>query len=110
MMRAAKSPLEHLFDEHQFCGDWCKQKLQNEEKRKAATQYYCCKKKDAKFYAQLFALSKDFTTKKCLRESCHLYDTQVNEVMNSAVANHAPKHKTYCSTSSLQNRVNIAVG
>eukprot|EP00957_Ditylum_brightwellii_P095708 7292509-Ditylum_brightwellii.AAC.1 len=28
--------------------------------------------------------------------------------MNSAVAKHFPKHKTYCSTLSLQNRGNIA--
>jgi hypothetical protein len=110
MMRAAKSPLEHLFDEHEFCGEWCKRKLQNKEERKAAAQYYRCKKKDAKLYAQLLALSRDFMTEKRLLESAHPYDTQVNEGMNSAVAKHAPKHKTYCSTSSLQNRVNIAVG
>eukprot|EP00957_Ditylum_brightwellii_P029921 2264249-Ditylum_brightwellii.AAC.2 len=52
MMRAAKSPLDHLFDEHQFC-----------KQREAATQYYQCKTKDAKLYAQLFALFQDFMTK-----------------------------------------------
>ena len=39
----------------------------------------------------------------------HEFDTQVNEAMNQAVSAKAPKHKTYGTTISLQNRVSIAI-
>eukprot|EP00957_Ditylum_brightwellii_P046448 3525461-Ditylum_brightwellii.AAC.2 len=39
MTRAAKSLLEPFFDNHELCGEWCNQKLENEDQRKAATQH-----------------------------------------------------------------------
>eukprot|EP00957_Ditylum_brightwellii_P142271 10838819-Ditylum_brightwellii.AAC.1 len=64
IMDTAKSPLEHLFDNHEFCGTWCKQRLQRIEQKQAAQQYYQCKTKGAKLYAKLLELPQEFTTKK----------------------------------------------
>eukprot|EP00957_Ditylum_brightwellii_P186052 14165310-Ditylum_brightwellii.AAC.1 len=80
------------------------------KEKQAAQKYYQCKKKDAKLYAKLLELSQEFTTKKHLHKSCDTFDIQVNEGMNSDVAKHAPKHKTYATTPSLKNHVNITTG
>ena len=61
-------------------------------------------------YAQLLNLVKEFSTKEQLLESCHLVGMHTNETMNSLVAKHAPQTKTYCTSKSLKNRVNVAVG
>ena len=110
MAKAAKAPIEHLFDSHEFCGAWCKQKSHSQEQKQQSQQYYRSKVKNAKLYTQLNEAIADFTTTERLSESAHPFNTQTNEAMNTAVAKYAPKHKTYATTTSLQNRVNIAVG
>eukprot|EP00957_Ditylum_brightwellii_P099307 7564521-Ditylum_brightwellii.AAC.1 len=64
ILNAAKSPLEHLFDNYNFCGAWCKQKLQTSKEKQSAQQYYQCKKKDIKLYEKLLGLSQVFPTEK----------------------------------------------
>ena len=107
---AAKAPLEHLFDNHQFCGPWCKRKSQTQEQKQQSQQYYRCKSKNSRLYTQLQEALAEFQTPERLEESAHPFDTQTNEAMNTAVAKYAPKHKTYATSTSLKNRVNIAVG
>jgi hypothetical protein len=48
---AGKACLEHHFDCHTYCGDWCKRKDQSPEQLTASVKYYRCKEKDAKLYA-----------------------------------------------------------
>jgi hypothetical protein len=33
MLEAAKAPVEHLFDNHDFCGAWCKYKTLTSEQK-----------------------------------------------------------------------------
>jgi hypothetical protein len=51
--QAAKACLEHHFDDHTHCGDWCKRKDQSEASKAASVKYYRCKQKDAKLYRQV---------------------------------------------------------
>jgi hypothetical protein len=37
---AGKAVLEHHFDNHEFCGDWCKRKVESEVQRKRVIKYY----------------------------------------------------------------------
>ena len=59
---AAKACLEHHFDNHLYCGEWCKRKFESEEDRRKMVKYYRCKVKDAKLYALLASKVERFTT------------------------------------------------
>jgi hypothetical protein len=50
---AAKAVLEHHFDCHQYCGEWCKRRHETTEQHKASKKYYRCKTRDASLYAIL---------------------------------------------------------
>ena len=43
---AAKEVLEHHFDNHVYCGDWCRRKNKTEEERQQGKKYYHDKVKD----------------------------------------------------------------
>ena len=108
---AAKAVLEHHFDNHQYCGEWCRRRLQSEEEKKSSSRYYRCKVKDAKLYKHLSeVLLKRHLSKKQLDELSHGMDTQVNESLNNTISWLAPKNKVYCASPSLANRISIAVG
>jgi hypothetical protein len=75
-----------------------------------ASNYYRCKIKHAKLYADITAVYMLFIIKQMLVMLHHTGDTQKNEAMNASVAAYAPKGKTYSQTSSLTTRVAIATG
>jgi hypothetical protein len=76
----------------------------------ASERFYRCKIKDAELYKLLQDMVGRFVTLEQLKEVAHMMDTQVNESFNNTVALLAPKNKVYCGSSSLLNRVGIAVG
>jgi len=60
-------------------------------------------------YEMLSEIVGDFTTQQRLDEVGHGMDTQANEALNNTIAWKAPKGKTYLGSTSLENRVCIAV-
>ena len=107
---ASKAVLYHHFDEHKYCGAWCRRKDASAEDRKDSERYYRCLKKDAKLFTVLEELIERFVTPEALEDLCHGMDTQVNESLNNTIAWFAPKNKSYCSSLSLTNRICIALG
>jgi hypothetical protein len=107
---AAKACLEHHFNNHIYCGDWCKQKNQTEEERKASVRYYRSMEKDAKLYAVLQEKIARFITHDRLEEMAHTLDTNMNEAFNNICTWFAPKNKVFAGTGSLNTRIAIAVG
>lgn len=103
-----KAVLEHHFDNHQYCGDWCRRKNQTDEER--GNKFYRCKTKDAKLYSFLKDTIERFITMEALTEVAHGSDTQVNESFNNTAAWVAPKNKTYGGSYSLYNRLCVAIG
>jgi hypothetical protein len=95
---AAKACLDHHFDCHIYCGDWCKRK------------YYRCKEKDAKLYALLVEKMSRFVTHERLSEMAHTLDTNMNEAFNQICTWFAPKNKVFAGAGSLHNRIGFAVG
>eukprot|EP00957_Ditylum_brightwellii_P145815 11102998-Ditylum_brightwellii.AAC.2 len=83
MLEVAKTPVDHLFDKHNFCGAWCKCKTLTLEGKEKQQQYYCDVEKYAALYKQLTGAVVEFTTEEHLLESCHPFDTQTNEAMNT---------------------------
>ena len=103
MEKVAQDPLEHLYDNHEFCGSWCRRQNATMDQRVKAKQYYRSKDQHGKLYVQIKDLFGEFMSRKCLEECHHGYDTQLNEGLNTAVAMIAPKHKTYGRSMSLHN-------
>jgi hypothetical protein len=109
---AAKAVLEHHFDEHKYCGDWCKRKSMTPAQALQSPRYYRDKNKpsDAQLYDVLTEKISRFITLDRLREVAHGMDSQVNESFNNTVSWFAPKNKVYCGSLSLSNRIGLALG
>jgi hypothetical protein len=110
MTKAGKAVLDHHFDNHEFCGQWCPRLRMTEEQLQSSDRFYRSKTTDAKLYKILQDKIERFVTIDRLQEVAHKMDTQVNESFNNQVAWLAPKNKVYCGTSSLENRIGIALG
>jgi hypothetical protein len=108
---AATAVLEHHFDNHQHCGDWCKRRLLSAE-AKNSKRFYRCKKKDAMLYKHLSDIVAKYTTStlETLKEIAHGVDTNANESINNTISYFAPKNRVYCATVLLHNRVAMATG
>ena len=104
-----KAVVEHHFDNHQYCGEFCNRKKQTDAQRQATKKFYRCKQKDKELYESLQQLVSRFVTHEALVEIGHGFDTLVNESLNNTVSWVAPKNKTYSTTQSLRNRICIAV-
>jgi hypothetical protein len=95
-LTAAKACVEHHFDCHTYCGDWCKRKNQMQEQQKTSVKYYCCKERDAKLYALLTDKVRSFITQEDLKEMAHSLDTNMNEAFNQICTWFAPtKNKVF---------------
>ena len=65
-----KAPIEHLFYEHLYCGDWCARKNElkistrqlaaTTKKKKNTRQYYRQKEEDKKLYDVIIGLCRVF--------------------------------------------------
>jgi hypothetical protein len=107
---AAKACLEHHFDNHEYCGSWCRRKDESEEDKTRGIKYYRCKVKDAKLYTALSSKLDRFVSKERLCEMAHTLDTNMNEAFNQICTWFAPKNKVFAGTGSLHNRIAFAVG
>mgnify|MGYP000532148467 CR=1 FL=1 len=105
-----KAVLEHHFDNHEHCGDWCSRKDKTQEEKDATKKFYRCKTKDAKLYKELQLRIERFVSKDALKEVSHGMDTNANESFNNIVAWIAPKNKTHSKSESLKNRIGVALG
>jgi len=107
--QSGKAVVEHHFDNHEFCGAFCKRKDQSAEEQQQSKKLYRCKDKDAKLHELLQSLVACFITLDKLKEIA-VGDTQLNESLNNSISWLAPKNKTCSTTKSLSNRVAIAIG
>ena len=105
ILSKAKAPIEHVFDNHQYCSEtWCyKLQAQNEGKvyNPPPNRPFWSKTKDSKAYKQLVTSLSRFQTSEALKESMYDMDTQANEALNQAVAQFCPKYKHFGTTMTL---------
>ena len=107
---AAVAVLDHHFDIHVNCGEWCRRKSLTKEQQKATKRYYRSNSTDSSLYEHLGKVMERFITDERLEELAHGMDTNANESFNNTVSWLAPKNKVYCGTRSLWNGVCIAIG
>ena len=108
------APVEHLFNNHQFCDEkWCYVlKAQKEGKPYVpeVSKPLYDKVVDPKMYQQLKKAVERFQTSRNIIECLHKYDTQQNEALNMSVSRYVPKFK-HCGTSmSLDTRIRCVIG
>ena len=112
--RKVLAPVEHLFNDHQYCDPkWCYVlQAQNENKpyMPGENKPLFDKTKDTKMYDQLKSSVARFQTEKNVTECLHKYDTQSNEGLNMSVSRYVPKFKHYGTSMSLDTRVRCVIG
>ena len=94
IMRLSKAPLEHCFNNHEYCKKtWC-YKLQADEKgliyRPPPNRPFY-NKETAQCISKLSDCLATFNTEESIRESMHPYDTQLNESLNQSIGQICPK-------------------
>jgi len=102
--------LEHHFDNHSYCGQWCSRRHESAEQRAATKKYYRCKTKDAKLYCLLQGILSNYTTFERLSDIAHGMDTNCCEAFNNFMTWFAPKNKVFCGSRSLNNRLCLCIG
>jgi hypothetical protein len=103
MENAVRSVLEHHFNNHSLCGEWCKLKKLKEKELEEAMLKYRCKVKNAIFYSQVKELFEEFY--KLLKEMLHEWDTNIVEGMNKFFTKFLPKDRTFAMT--IENKVRL---
>ena len=108
--RGLKASVEHHFNNHEFCNiQWCSA-LQKQARGEEVEEFrYRDKERYGEFYEKASAVLEEFTTDAKLREMYSRCSSQKCEQFNGAVAQVAPKDRTYCGTLSLVGRVHLAV-
>ena len=106
-----KDPLEHHFDTHTHCGDWCGVIKGNT----MGLQYnnpmgYMSKKKHATAYGQLREITEKYGSAFYLEQSRHPFNTQTNEALNNSQAHLTPKNKVFYSSEAFHSRNAIVIG
>ena len=109
-----RAPLEHVFNNHEFCQEsWC-YALQARKENKVYVpdpkRPFYSKEDDSKMYLQLGESLQKFQKKENVRECFHSFDTQKNEAVNNVIARVAPKFKHFGTTPALDTRICTVVG
>ena len=120
LRQAVLNIVEHLFGDHNGCDpQWCKPRkiqLQNKDLPPGkdpipcTSGFYRCKVKNQRLYRQINECMSKVLTDEFLCQCLHEFDTQKNEGMNTSVNKYARKGRTYCTSTSLSNRVMISLG
>jgi hypothetical protein len=110
-VNAGKAVLDHHFDSHTYCTEWCPRKRMSEEQLKQSKRFYRCMTRDAELYKELMKKVGRYLTFDKLKDMISYgMDTQVNESFNNTFSWFAPKNKLYCASASLSNRLSLAIG
>jgi hypothetical protein len=108
--KAAKAVLEHHFNNHIFCGEWCPANKWKDDEKQLRSLKYRCKVKHTELYEQMSTIHNTFTDVWNLREIYHEYHSNKCESLNGFITKFLPKHKHYCRTIINRARTYLAIG
>jgi primosomal replication protein N len=95
--------LEHHFNNHSLCDNWCKVKSLQGTKLVEAMLKYRSKEINNQFYLQVKTLFEEFYL--LLNEMLQEWDTNIVEGLTNFFMKFLPKDKTYAMT--IENKVQI---
>ena len=103
--------LDHHFNIHTYCGDWCKYRdvpNTEEEKRERKARF-----RDKEQYGSMYEVVADILNNMCtyprMKMCYHIFSCQRNEMLNRKVSANCPKDKHFSSTTSLKNRIDLLI-
>lgn len=109
---AAKAVLEHTFNNHEFCGDWCQGKRAIKEgKVYDNPRGYLSKETEdgLKLYRQIGGITTKYGSEHYLDQSRHPFHTQSNEAIHQSQSTLTPKNKVFHSSRSFHYRNAITI-
>lgn len=108
---ASEAVVEHHFDNHAFCGDFCKRKDLSDKEKQEMGKFFRCESRDEDDLCSFpTTLVGQCATDAKLNEVGHGMDTNANESLNSVVTWMAPKAKTCGGSVSSQTCIFMAIG
>jgi hypothetical protein len=108
--KAVLAVLEHHFNNHQHCAEWCKSATGTVEEIRESGLRFRCKVRNKELYLFLKGHHEQFMEDAKLRQLHHQYDTNNVEGFNKFLTKFLPKDKTYCKTIENKARSMLAVG
>lgn len=103
---AINGALYHHGNDHRYCDpSWCNYAAGKKDPANNKRSIIIGTDK----WNQIKEVHEYYTTNDLLRMCHHPYDSQKNESLNTRVATYAPKTKTFCTTKSLEDRVDLVI-
>ena len=102
--------LEHNFNNHSTCGDWCKyKKMIPTELKKFDFRFHDMSKKKGLYDLLKKKVFDKHATEAMLKQMTHDFSSQKNEMLNFLISKYAPKDMQFGSSRQLQFRVALVV-
>lgn len=106
---AGRAVVEHHFDNHEFCGDFCVRKKELAQNIDDPLKTYRSPTDDKRLYQLLQETLEHFISVSRLEEIGHGFHTNGNESFNNTLSYFAPKNRTFSGSCSLKLRTLFAV-
>jgi hypothetical protein len=107
--KAMECVVEHHFNNHENCGDWCSAKKWSGQEKIAKELKYRSKVKDAVLYSQIRAIHEKFCTDEWLRDLWHDVHSNKCESLNSFLIKFLPKRNLFCRSMVISGRTHLAL-
>jgi hypothetical protein len=102
--------VEHHFDIHDGCREWCPTKKWKDEPEKLEKLCYQDKDRDRKTYLQIVAIRAPFFTVEKLEKMRHPYDTNKCEKIMKVITKYHPNDMMFYETCIAKARILAAIG
>jgi hypothetical protein len=109
-LRSARAVLEHHFNSHRYCDDWCPAKRWKKEDRLKNALKYRSKTLNPELYKEFKSHHDKYTSEEALRDMYHQFHSNKCESLNGNITKYVPKHKMYCRTLTNKGRTHTAIG
>ena len=106
---SADAVVEHHFNNHTHCGEWCQWLKASPKDRLELEKKYRCKEINKKMYEQVLSNHNKFMKQANLRQLYHPHNTNSCEGFMWSVASLCPKTKHLCGTKNYEGRWVIIV-
>jgi hypothetical protein len=110
LKKAVVAVLEHHFDDHDYCTDWCQARKGTEKEVRDSGLQFRCKICNKELYLFLKKNHEEFMADTKFRQLFHQYDTNNVEGFNKFSTKFLPKNIMYCQTIENKARSMLAVG
>ena len=102
--KSVECVVEHHFNNHENCGDWCSARKWEGQEKIAKQLKYRDKIKDAKLYLQIRNIHDKFCTEEWLMDLWHDVNSNKCESLNGFLTKFIPKKNFFCRSTAISGR------